>query len=209
MKKVAVASIILLLIVIAWFEFTRFKKYNPPAQYEYIFDQGVDVHYHDQELVKLYFQQARTASTLGNEMWNTYGIDVKAPDAENSIAMNAAYEYTSLLGSVDYMGQKLLQSAKWKEQGFSNEEIKQMENEGISPAGLKFRKFSGGGTLKFGDSNSSVWELQVLLNKKGFTIPMDGVFQIETETALKEYQTKNNLFPSGMAGLPTIEMLLK
>jgi peptidoglycan hydrolase-like protein with peptidoglycan-binding domain len=62
--------------------------------------------------------------------------------------------------------------------------------------------------LKIGSKGSAVWELQKLLTAQGYEIPVDGVFSIETDKALKDFQRINNVFPSGITDEETIRILI-
>ena len=63
-------------------------------------------------------------------------------------------------------------------------------------------------TLFYGEKSAFVYELQKLLTKKGFDIPVDGVYQNITSDALKSFEEKNNLFPDGKVDLMTLKALL-
>ena len=51
--------------------------------------------------------------------------------------------------------------------------------------------------------------MQKLLIAKGFSVKLDGVYNDETTNAIKEFQQKNTLYPSGVADEITINLLLK
>ena len=61
--------------------------------------------------------------------------------------------------------------------------------------------------IKRGDSGGTVKDLQNQLNNNGANIAVDGVFGAETEAAVKDYQTKNNLTVDGMVGPETSGVL--
>lgn len=62
-------------------------------------------------------------------------------------------------------------------------------------------------TLKNGSRGEEVKTLQSALNKNGYNLTIDGVFGKNTETAVKDYQKKNNLSIDGVVGAKTWTML--
>ena len=62
-----------------------------------------------------------------------------------------------------------------------------------------------------GINNDLVDEVKILqsnLNRKGYALSLDGKFGLITENALKDYQTKNGLQPTGIADSITINKLI-
>lgn len=57
--------------------------------------------------------------------------------------------------------------------------------------------------IKYGSQGSDVKELQKLLNQNGYSLDEDGVFGSKTQSAVKDYQTKNNLTVDGIVGKNT------
>jgi hypothetical protein len=63
-------------------------------------------------------------------------------------------------------------------------------------------------TLRVGDEGEDVRVLHTALNKKGFSLTIDGTFGKTTESAVKELQKKSGLETDGVVG-PTTRDLLK
>ena len=57
--------------------------------------------------------------------------------------------------------------------------------------------------VSYGSQGSDVTELQKLLNKNGYSLNEDGIFGSKTQSAVKDYQQKNNLIVDGIAGTNT------
>ncbi len=64
------------------------------------------------------------------------------------------------------------------------------------------------GSLQQGDSGQRVWILEKLLNENGHDIIQDGVFDQATESAVKGFQQKLGLFPSGIFDHATLVSFL-
>lgn len=62
-------------------------------------------------------------------------------------------------------------------------------------------------TLKLGSKGNDVKLLQNLLNADGYSIKVDGIFGKGTLTAVKSYQSKNNLKVDGVVGPKTAALL--
>lgn len=64
-------------------------------------------------------------------------------------------------------------------------------------------------TVRKGDNNGAVQELQQVLNKLGYDCGRnDGIFDAATEKALKEYQKQNGLTADGICGKKTLAKLI-
>lgn len=57
--------------------------------------------------------------------------------------------------------------------------------------------------IKYGSQGNDVKELQKLLNQNGYSLDEDGIFGSKTQSAVKDYQTKNNLTVDGIVGKNT------
>ena len=55
-------------------------------------------------------------------------------------------------------------------------------------------------TIQYGSSGEEVKKLQRELNKKGYKLDVDGQFGSKTQSAVKDYQKKNNLAVDGIVG---------
>lgn len=63
-------------------------------------------------------------------------------------------------------------------------------------------------TVKKGAKGNITWTLQAILVCNGYNINIDGIFGVDTENAVKDYQSKNNLQIDGIAGKNTFSKLL-
>lgn len=58
-------------------------------------------------------------------------------------------------------------------------------------------------TIQYGSSGEDVKKLQEELNKHGYKLDVDGQFGSKTQSAVKDYQKKNNLSVDGIVGVNT------
>ena len=63
--------------------------------------------------------------------------------------------------------------------------------------------------VSYGSKGSDVTELQKLLNNKGYSLSVDGIFGSQTQAAVKDYQQKNSLAVDGIVGTNTWGALTK
>ena len=63
--------------------------------------------------------------------------------------------------------------------------------------------------LKFKSKNTSVYLLEEILTELGYSIIVDNYFGIETDEAVKNFQSKNGLVVDGIVGVKTWTILLK
>ncbi|MBQ0038759.1 MAG: peptidoglycan-binding protein [Clostridiales bacterium] len=64
-------------------------------------------------------------------------------------------------------------------------------------------------TVSYGSTGSAVRKLQTALNKKGYTLDVDGIFGDKTRAAVRDYQKKNKLLLDGIAGNETWSHLMQ
>ncbi|MGD1841488.1 MAG: peptidoglycan-binding protein [Thermonemataceae bacterium] len=210
MKRIITFLVVVSLLLIAFFQYQQYRRFHPPKAYDYATDiQKIDVNYHDAALVEAYFEKAYEIGSFARQAWFNHRIDVRFPDESDTHSMQAAHRYKQLVAHVQHMEAKLKQSLRLKQQGFDNIAIALIEKKGISPKAYKFVKYFKDTTLQVGDENASVWALQQLLNQKGDTIRIDGVYSDDTEAAVRVFQKKNGLYPSGIADETTLQTLLQ
>lgn len=209
MKRFLAILAVLLLAVLVWFKFQDYRRIHPPEDYEYQTRSDIDTDYHNPELLNKYYKTAYAVGSFARQMWNGHGMDVRFPEADNPQHQNAVNRYNSLKAHADIMGAKLARSKEIKKDGFSNEDIKYMEENGVEPDAYRILQRLGDNTFRFDDEGRGVWEVQARLNSLGHNIPHDGIFKSETEMALKEWQKQNKLYPSGIADWETLYILFK
>ena len=62
--------------------------------------------------------------------------------------------------------------------------------------------------ISMGSAGEDVKKLQTLLNEKGYSLDVDGIFGAKTQAAVKDYQSKNALQVDGIAGKNTWSSLV-
>lgn len=209
MKRIATAVIIILLGCIVFFQYQKYRKTNPPHVYAYPVRKDIDPNYHNPAVTLHYYETAYRIGAFAREMWYNKGIDVEFTDQKNEESRNATELYTRLRATADQLGEKLAASQKMKSMGFTNEDIQTMEAKGMSATAYRVYKMSGAEGVKKGDQGAGVWEIQQILLRKGYSIPVDGIYKQETEDAIRDFQRKNNLYVSGAMDALTLVSLLK
>lgn len=212
MKKIVIVLIIILLSFIIYFQYKSYKKYHPPTSYNYAINDSIDVSYYDPLIVQQYFENAYQLESFARQLWFNKGIDINFPDEEKDESGNALDYFRVLTAKTNILESKLIRSYKLKTLGFTNDEIKSMEK-GISPEKMRYQQAVTSALqldqLKIGDVGQEVWVLQNILIKKGYDIPKEGNFGSETLSAIKDFQEKKDLYPSGAINIATIKELIK
>ena len=206
MKKLLFLILIITLPVIAYFEYVSWKRFHPATDYVYSISNEIDVNYYDHSLVQEYYENTMEIGRFARQKHFNEDIDVQFPDDQNIEAINASKYYNRLLARTKYLEGLLKESAKLKKGGLSNEEVKTVETLGFSIEGLRVyqdgKNFLG---LKIGAKSKYVWDIQKKLTSKGYEVPIDGVFGIESQ--LMAFQRANNLYPSGETDQDTFDQL--
>ncbi len=209
MKKLLMLVIIIALPIIAYFQYENWKRYNTPSNFSYPISDKIDVNYHDANIVRQYYENAIEIGRFAKEVYANSEIDVLAPDNTNSEALNASKYYHGLISSTKYLEAMLIKSAKSKESGLNNDDVKLVENLGINPSSLASYKMKDQYIgMQLGSKGNYVWKLQRALIDRGYDLPIDGKFGDETDLQLKTFQTSIATFPSGVVDEYTFEKLM-
>ena len=199
MKRITILLVVISLIIIATIQYLRYARYQMSGEYDYQVQTDIDAAYHDPKLVVQYFETAYRIGSFAREAWINDGIDVKFPDRDHPRSVNATAAYNQMIISVKQLEAKLRKYMQLKKQGFGNEQIKFIEENGISEKQYTQYRLLKNRVLRKGDAGAEVWEFQKLLNSKGYKIPVDGKFADETENVVREFQRKQQQYPSGVA----------
>ena len=203
MKKIINIVIVVALLVIAYFQYSNYRRFHPPVDYDYEANAEIDVNYHDQPLVFEYYSKIFEVGAFARSMWRNESIDVRFPDASSEMEKNAANHYNAMLTRIQFIEGKLMQSKRYKDVGHSNEEIQQIES-GVPPLLAKAGGFEPMLNVQFGDTGAPVWEIQKQLIGKGYEHQLDGLFGIDTQNALTAFQRDQDIFPSGQIDTNTL-----
>lgn len=207
MKKLLLLVVIITLPLITYFQYQKYKRFNPPTDYEYIANKDIDTHYHDYALVEEYYTKVVEISAYARSKWANEGIDVRFPDEGSETEVNISKYYNEMLSRVKWIESKLVYSFELKKQGLGNKEIFLVESgTPINLVKLDNRKYELI-NLKIGDIGESVWLLQKQLVNRAAGHKTDGVFGVETQQALLDFQTTNDLYPSGAMNESTYKLL--
>lgn len=214
MKQIIIFLLLIIVFLIGFGKYNQYKRYNSP-QVDYTSKKQLDLDYHNQELVINYHKAIEDLNSHVISEWTTNSIDVRKPEDDNEQTKLAVTKYADKLGIIKYYEAKLEKSNTLKKQGFSNKEIKFLEETGKTVKEYKELQrvkklknmFDSSKKLLFGETNTLIFEVQKQLTKKGFKIKLDGVYQIETAKAIKQFETENNLFADGYLDILTLDLL--
>lgn len=207
MKKLVFIVIIVALPVIAFFQFQNYRRFNPPAAYEYAISNDIDVNYYNQELVDEYFTKSIEIGAFARLKWRNEGLDVRFPDENNLADVNAAKYWTELRARVQFLERKLEFSKTLKAQGHANQEVRMAES-GFEVAHLDFVKDQEGiQSIQLGDQSRYVWIVQNKLIEKGYDHVRDGLFGDDTQSAITSFQQDQGIYPEGLINEETFELL--
>lgn len=194
MKRLFYLIVIIVLPILLFFQWKKYRRFNPPMEYSYPVNDSIDANYHDPGLVLTYYQAAEATGSYARYCWRKERIDVRYPNLDNPKEATAARTYQQHVATTQSLERKLLQSAKWKAQGMSNKEIQVMEGTGMNPTQLSYANILGDtGVVRLGAEGAGVWHIQRLLIQKGFEIRLDGIFDQETLAALNAFQLQDSL----------------
>lgn len=219
MKQIIITLLLIILGILGYKQYKQYKRFHSPG-IDYIASKQIDTNYYDQAVLLNYFQEIEELNAFIRLQWSVYDFDVRNPDKEDQDEKNAFTYYTKKLGTIKFYENKLIASADLKKKGFTNQEIDFIEKNGNKKLDYKdlikkmelleiFKSNPEKYSLKIGDSNSFVFEIQRILIQKGYEIPMDGIYKLITLNAITEFQRKNDLYPDGKIDLITLNLLFR
>lgn len=207
MKKILFGIIAISLVLITYFQYTNWKRFNPPVDYSYAISDEIDVNYYNSSEVMEYFEKANEIGAFARQNWSSNEIDVRFPNEASIDEVNAAKYYNQLISRVSFLEQKLKNSITLKSEGFSNADIEIIESgypKMLLKSGIDRNSMSA---LQIGDQSRFVWYLQQKLIEKGYPHQLDGLFGTDTQNALTTYQNDQGLYPSGAMNTEVFDKL--
>ena len=218
MKKLLIIIAVIIIAIFAYSEYKEYQRFHPKSAH-ITKSRKIDVNYHNQETVYNYYDAIEQANSYMTVQWSANEIDVRTPEKNDKTHQLATKIYAEKLSRITYYETILEQSEQLKKEGLSNEDIIFLETKGISLKEYNvfskvenFRKnileLMPNKKLYAGEKTAFIFELQKLLVKNGFNIPVDGVYQKQTSDALKTFEEKHNFLPDGKIDLLTLKALL-
>ncbi|MEM6346292.1 MAG: peptidoglycan-binding domain-containing protein [Bacteroidota bacterium] len=200
MKRLFYIITIICLPLIAFFMFDNYRRHHPESVYAYQPDQGIDPNYYDPDVLLRYHQLCEEIGSYGRYCWKEEKVDVLREDKADGEAGPMIQRYQSLIAAARYLEGKLIQSQKWKAEGYNNQQVAEAEN-GRSTEGESLPPINP--LAKLGDQNTITMATQEKLRARGYQLKVDGIFRTQTETVLKEFQAEQGLPTNGVLDLAT------
>ncbi|WP_034060307.1 peptidoglycan-binding domain-containing protein [Lacinutrix jangbogonensis] len=218
MKKILLFILAVIILIFTYSEYKEYQRFHPKNA-NIKPDEAIDVNYHNPETVYNYYGALEEANNYMQMQWSANGIDVRSPEDNDEETTLAISEYGRKVAELKYYKAVLEQSKTLKSKGLTNQDIKLFEAKGVSiadynkaEATLKQKQIlldmMPQKTLFSQEKSAFVFEMQKLLVKNGYAIPVDGVYKNITSEALKSFEEKNNLFPDGKIDLMTLKILM-
>lgn len=219
MKQIIITLLVVILLILGYNLYSNYNRFHSPGT-DYLSNQKIDLNYHDKSTLLSYHQAIEDFNGCVRMSWANDGIDVRNPKNDDNDTKIVVSNYTKKLANVKFYEDKLVQSAKMKSQGLNDAAVIAFEESGF--AGTEYdafikRKFLQNTfesnpekySLKIGDYNTFVFELQKILVQKGYKILVDGFFKDITQEAISQFEQKNGLLPDGKIDAITLNYLLR
>jgi len=130
MKQIIILLLIIIASIIGFGLYSDYKRYSAP-EVNYKTTIQIDVAYHNQALVLDYYNAIEDVDSYVMLQWSANEIDVRTPEDDDLETQNAVQKYAKKLAKVNYYEAILANSLLLKEKGFSNKQIKLIEEKGI------------------------------------------------------------------------------
>ena len=219
MKQIIIALLIVILLILGFNTYHNYKRFHSPGS-DYVSRQKIDLNYYDKTTLQNYYQAIEDVNDYVRAAWTNDDVDVRNPDDNDDDTKAVVLGYTKKLGIVKLYEDKLVQSAKMKSEGLKDKDVIAFEESGFKASDYNefikrkflmetFQSNPEKYSLKIGDFNSFIFELQKILVKKGYNIPVDGLFKDTTLKAIGAFEQKNGLFADGKVDAVTLDYLLR
>jgi len=219
MKKLLIATIIVILLIFGYNKYQDYIRFNGPET-TYIQKSNVDINYYDKNILFSYLNDISQLNSFIKTQWSVHKIDVLNPEDEDTETKLAINDYSKKLAQIKYYENLLEQSTRLKKQGLNNNDIRFIEQKGISEEkyldlqkkeryNQALRESFNKQDIQLYNKTPIIFEVQKLLTKKGIPLAIDGIYKIETIEALKKFEAKKNLLVDGKLDLITLEFLLE
>ncbi|MEM7654976.1 MAG: peptidoglycan-binding domain-containing protein [Bacteroidota bacterium] len=209
MKRLFYLVMIISLPLITFFQFDRYRRFHPPTEYAHPIHQDIDYGYHDPAVVLEYLTAAQQTGTYARHLWREHRLDVKSVDPKAAEFQPEIATYQQYVATTQFLEKRLLQSAQWKAAGKKNAEIQALENGSQNERQQAYEQWTNNPVLaRVGDQGPIVYEIQRRLQALAYELPLDGIYRSETQRDVQAFQTKQQLFPSGIVDKQTFLRLL-
>lgn len=219
MKKILILAIVIIILIFSYNKYQNYRRFNGPKT-NYKTKSVIDINYHNKDVLFNYQSAISTLNSFVNMQWCVYRIDIINPTKDTKQIQLALNTYAQKLAKIIYYENILIQSSQLKSIGFNNKDISLFEETGLNLNAYnklqkkkshlqKIRNNYNNKPIAMGEKSPLIFEIQKLLNKNGFTVKNDGVYQIETSNAIRAFETKHNLFPDGKLDTISLEYLLE
>jgi len=204
MKAIIIVLLAIILGIMGYNFYHTWQRFHPP-NYQYVAEVEVPRNHIDKELLLKYHEAVEKLNGYVITQWSANDIDVRNPEDDNDATKAAVQEYASKLATVKHFEVQLLENetiVETPQELSANEKRKELIEKMfyINPLANDF---------KLGEKSALIYEIQRILIEKGDSIEHDGLYKVETQTALKNFEAKNNLFPDGKLDALTLNALLK
>lgn len=219
MKQILIALLLIILGIVGYGQYQQYQRFNS-TEVNYTPSEAIDLDYHNQAVVLDYNEAVASLNSYVVVQWTVNDIDVRRPEDDDKLTKAAVDTYAKKMAKVKFYEALLVRSKKLKTSGITNKEIKKIEllgseiiknttNTYSEKVIILFKTEARNKTLTVGDQGATVFEVQKILVKKGYNIPVDGVFKQVTFDAIKTFETQNNLYPDGKLDVLTLDYLLQ
>lgn len=202
MKAIIIFILVIIVGIMGYNFYHNWHRFHPP-NYHYTTEVEVPKNYPDKTLLLNYHEAVEKLNGYIITQWSANDIDVRNPEDEDDFTNFAVQKYASKLATVKYFEGQLLDTSLTETQTPSAKEKRNKLIEKmfyVNPLANEF---------KLGERSALIYEVQRILIEKGEIIQHDGLYRAETQTALRDFELKNKLFPDGKLDALTLDALLK
>lgn len=208
-------AIVVILGILLFFLYKQIRHYQRTAHLMDVLvlnNDSIDYNYHDKELLHTYISEAAQYNKIAQHLWMEKGINPKKIEGDKVSA--AQLQATSLLKSIQLKEIKLKESTLLKSIGLGDDDIHIIQEKDITPGVLieakekeKFSALLKGKNVGVGSRPEDIWIAQKLINYHEYNIPVDGIYNYITDSAVSDFQVRNGLFKSHKVDDFTLEKL--
>lgn len=208
--------VIFVLILLGWIGFNFLAKQYRKLQSKdvvYVISDSIDYQYHDHVFLSTFFQDVDQYNKEAMQLWVKKGIHPRNEKEKDNPWFKLLQAKEHKIRNAEII---LKESRVLKAEGVSVADIRAMQEMGLNKEQYIEQKSlrQAYESLKdknvgFGSRPEDIWLSQQLINRKGFNIPVDGIFNYITDSALSSFQKSKALYESHKVDNITLKKLIE
>jgi hypothetical protein len=209
MKKLIRIILVTGVILGSYYGYKAYKRAHLPEGLLIEKNSNIDVEYHNASDLLSYTNIRYKLNAITRQVWYDHLEPINSEVCNDPSFVEKQLEYKELKELYSSIEKRLVVSLSEKKKGRTNGDIKYIEDNFPKEINQLKTKTDSRILFQYGDVSDQLIDLQKRLNQVLETkIPADGIYLLETENTIKEFQKNNQLDTTGKIDIATYMLIL-